>query len=96
MPLQMSSDAMETLAAIRSLGRMDASFMAHIFTILSLVRQAAAAGGVLNTTMQPLVDLITTFVSISCPALPCLFLQCTLICTGAAMLWHVLHNTIRV
>ena len=70
MPMQMCAEDAETIAAIKSLGRMDASFGAHLSTVLNLARQAAAEGGVPDITKQPLTDLLNSFVSFPYPALP--------------------------
>ena len=69
----MSSEDTETLVAIKSLGCMDASFGAHLSTVLNLARQAAAEGGVPDITKQPLTDLLDSFVSFPYHALPCYF-----------------------
>ena len=65
----MSPGDVETLAAIKSLGCMDASFSAHLFTLTNLARQAAVGGGLSDVSTQPLIDLINTFVSTPSPAL---------------------------
>lgn len=65
----MSPEDRGTIAAIKSLGRMDASFSAHISTLLDLARQAAAGGGLPDIAKQPLIDLFVQFVSTSSSAL---------------------------
>ncbi len=69
MSMQMRAEDAETIVAIKSLGRMDASFGAHLSTVLNLARQAAAEGGVPDITKQPLTDLLNSFVSSPYPAL---------------------------